>query len=61
MINEIIGLLPSSNLKEKIKSINYQFTESELLQIIYNYAPTFYDKMSMLERFSEIASSDVAA
>ena len=61
MINEIIGLLPSSNLKEKIKSINYQFTESELLQIIYNYAPTFYEKLSMLERFSATASSDVAA
>ena len=61
MINEIIGLLPSGNLKEKIKSTNHQFTESELLQIIYNYAPTFYEKLSMLERFSATASSDVAA
>ena len=61
MINEIIGLLPSGNLKEKIKSTNHQFTESELLQIIYNYAPTFYEKLSMLERFSAIASSGVAA
>lgn len=61
MINEIIELLPSGNLKEKIKSTNHQFTESELLQIIYNYAPTFYEKLSMLERFSATASSDVAA
>ena len=61
MINEIIRLLPSDDLKEKIKATNYQFTESELLQIIYNYAPTFYEKLSMLEQFSAIASPDVAA
>ena len=61
MINEIIRLLPSDDLKEKIKATNYQFTESELLQIIYNYAPTFYDKLSMLEQFSATASPDVAA
>ena len=61
MINEIIRLLPSDDLKEKIKSTNYQFTESELLQIIYNYAPTFYEKLSMLEQFSTTASPDVAA
>ena len=30
MINEIINLLPSSDLKAKIKATNYQFTESEL-------------------------------
>ena len=45
MINEIIDLLPSGDLKEKIKATNYQFTESELLQIIYKYAPTFYEKL----------------
>ena len=61
MINEIIRLLPSDDLKEKIKATNYQFTESELLQIIYNYAPTFYEKLAMLEQFSTIASSNVAA
>ena len=61
MINEIINLLPSGDLKAKIKATNYQFTESELLQIIYNYAPTFYEKLSMLERFSATASSNVAA
>ena len=61
MINEIIRLLPSDDLKEKIKATNYQFTESELLQIIYNYAPTFFEKLSMLEQFSAKASPDVAA
>lgn len=61
MTNEIIRLLPSDDLKEKIKATNYQFTESELLQIIYNYAPTFYEKLSMLEQFSATASPDVAA
>lgn len=61
MINKIINLLPSADLKAKIKEIDYQFTESELLQIIYNYAPTFYEKLEMLDQFSKIASSDVAA
>ena len=61
MINEIIRLLPSDDLKEKIKATNYQFTEGELLQIIYNYAPTFYEKLSMLEQFSATASPDIAA
>ena len=61
MIKEIINLLPSSDLKAKIKETGHQFTEGDLLQIIYNYAPTFDEKLSMLERFSKIASSDVAA
>ena len=61
MTNEIINLLPSADLKAKIKETGHQFTESELLQIIYNYAPTFDEKLSMLEQFSKIASSDVSA
>lgn len=41
MVNEIIELLPSTELKAKIKETNHQFKENELLQIIYRYAPTF--------------------
>ena len=61
MVNEIIELLPSTELKAKIKETNYQFKEIELLQIIYRYAPTFDTRIDLLERFSSVAESDVAA
>ncbi len=61
MINEIIELLPSADLKEKIRETNHQFQENELLQIIDQYAPTLDSKLDLLERFSAIASPDIAA
>lgn len=61
MIDKIVELLPSSDLKAKIKETNHQFKENELLQIIYNYAPDFDTRVELLEQFSEIASSDVSA
>lgn len=60
MKNEIIELLPSVQLKALIKETDHQFSENELLQIIYTYAPTLEKKLSLLERFSEIASADVS-
>ena len=61
MVNEILELLPSTELKAKIKETNHQFKESELLQIIYRYAPSFDTRIDLLERFSGIANSDVAS
>ena len=61
MVKEILELLPSTELKEKIKETNHQFKESELLQIIYRYAPSFDTRIDLLERFSSIANSDVAS
>lgn len=61
MTNEIIELLPSADLKAKIKETNHQFTEEELLQIIYSYAPTFDTKLEMLARFAKVASPELAA
>jgi len=61
MYNEIIELLPSIHLKAKIKITNHSFNENELLQIIYSYAPTFDSRISMIERFSRIATEDVSA
>ncbi len=61
MTNEIIELLPSVELKAKIKETNYQFNENELLQIIYRYAPSFDKRIDLLERFSNVAKSDVSA
>ena len=61
MIDEIIGLLPSADLKAKIKETNHQFKESELLEIIYTYAPTFDARLDLLGRFAQIASPDISA
>lgn len=60
MVAEIIELLPSVELKAKIKETNHQFKENELLQIIYRYAPTFDIRIDLLERFSRIAEPDVS-
>lgn len=61
MINEIIDLLPSADLKAKIKETGYRFSEGNLLQIIYHYAPTFDQKLELLARFAETASPELAA
>lgn len=61
MTNEIIELLPSSDLKAKIKETNHQFKESELLEIIYTYAPSFDARLDLLGRFAEIAAPDISA
>ncbi len=61
MTDKIIELLPSADLKAKIKATNHQFKENELLQIIYRYAPNFDARLKLLEEFAEIASTDVPA
>lgn len=61
MTNEIIELLPSADLKAKIKETNHQFKESELLEIIYTYAPSFDARLDLLGRYAEIASPDISA
>lgn len=61
MIKEIIDLLPSTELKAKIQKTNHAFKESELLQIIYRYAPDFDSRIDLLDRFSRISSPDVSA
>ena len=59
MIREIIALIPSDDLE--IQRRNHCFTEEELLQIAYTYAPTFDKRLSLLERISAIASAEISA
>ncbi len=61
MTNEIIELLPSSDLKAKIKETDHRFQENELLQIIYRYAPTLDSRLKLLARFAEVASPELSA
>ena len=60
MTNEIINLLPSGSLKEKISEVGHVFTDTELLYIISMYAPTFDKKLEMLARFAKTASAEIA-
>lgn len=61
MIEKIIELLPSEDLKVQIKETNHRFEEKELLQIIYDYAPTFDKKQELLYQFANISSVDISA
>ncbi len=60
MTNEIINLLSSQELKDKIRETGHIFSETELLYIISLYAPTFDKKLEMLARFAETASPEIA-
>lgn len=60
MTNEIINLLPSKQLKDKIRECGHVFSETDLLYIISLYAPNFDKKLEMLSRFAGIASPEVA-
>ena len=60
MTNEIINLLPSEHLKDKIRECGHIFSETELLYIISLYAPNFDKKLEMLSRFAGIAAPEVA-
>lgn len=60
MTNEIINLLPSQKLKDRIREAGHVFTETELLYIISMYAPSLDRKLDMLSRFAEIASPEAA-
>ena len=61
MTDKIIDLLPSPDLKAKIKETSYTFSEFDLLQIIYFYSKSFDDRISMLREFAKISSSYVSA
>ena len=60
MTEKIIELLPSADLKQKIKEVGHNFSDSELLQIIERYAPTIIEKHDLMLRFAATASDDVA-
>ena len=59
--DQIIELLPSLDLKAKIKETNHDFNENELLQIILTYSPTFELRISLLENFASITTGDTSA
>ena len=60
MRDKIIDLLPSKDLKQKIRETDFQFTEPELLTIILAYAPTYDQRLAMLDEFSRTAPPKLA-
>lgn len=60
MIDEIVELLPSKDLKAKIRESGYAFSELDLLQIIYGFAPSFEKRLVLLERFARVSSPEIA-
>ena len=55
----ILNLLPSRTLREKIREVGYEFTEEELLYILFEYAPIFDERLTLLGRFAETASPKI--
>ena len=60
MVNKIIELLPSNDLKAEIRRTDYHFSDGQLLQIIYKYAPSFDERISLMERFAKQAEPAIA-
>ncbi len=56
-----LSLLPSAGLQERIRKENYTFSERETLLILYRYARTQDERLTLLAEFSETASEMYAA
>ena len=52
---EISACLPSKTLKEQITAQNHIFTEEELLTIAYHYAPSFAERLRLLQLLADHA------
>ena len=59
MKDTILNLLPSRALKSKISEVGYEFSETELLCILYEYAPTFDERLMLLDAFTQTASPEI--
>ena len=60
MTDRIIDLLPSRDLKRKIRELDFQFTPPELLTIILEYAPTCERRLALLDEFAATAPPKLA-
>lgn len=54
---EIIHLIPSESLKQKIRDVDYSFSNMDLLKIAYTYAPSFSDRIQYMEKLVAEAPS----
>ena len=59
MTDRIIDLLPSRDLKRKIRELDFQFTQPELLTIILDYAPTYEQRLALLDEFAASAPPEL--
>ena len=50
----VVRLIPSADLKRYVRTHRFSFCEKDLLKIIVDYAPTVDEKISLLERASQV-------
>jgi hypothetical protein len=60
LTDEIIDLLPSQSLRRTIREGHFTFSQPDLLRIIFNHAETFDQRIAYMERFAEVADTEVA-
>lgn len=53
--NEILNALPQRTLKEQLKTHSYVFAEKELLAIAFYYAPSFDERLRLLQLLADYA------
>ena len=58
MYKEIIDLIPSKDLKNKIREVNHKFKSRELLQIVQNYGRNFREKQRLWNYVSDNDTED---
>ena len=58
MYSEIIDLIPSIDLKKKIREVDHKFKARELLQIVQNYGRNFSEKQRLWNYVLDNATDD---
>lgn len=58
MLWEIINLLPSKDLKAKIKQTNFSFSKRDLAQIVYDYGKTLKEKHRLWKLILDSSEGD---
>jgi len=57
--DKVLSLLPSKALKNKIKELNHQFTDIELMQIAFLYAQSFDERIELLKEIQSEADVEL--
>ncbi|MCQ2426340.1 MAG: hypothetical protein MJ070_09370 [Lachnospiraceae bacterium] len=57
--NEIIGLLPSEELRDAVRERKTAFTDPELLKIVWDYAQDYETRLGMLGRLYDAFTGDI--
>lgn len=59
--NKILSLLPSAALKKQISLSGCQFSDADLLSIVWDYAPDYEARIALLQKLEECFSGELKA